>query len=411
MKSEIEVPDGWEIQKLGKLIESWGDGGTPSRAKSEYFGGKIPWVVIDDISYYIYETKEYLTDKGLKNSSAKLWKKGSVLLSIGASIGNVGIAMKDMCTKQGIIGIEPKDCINNEFLARFFEHNIKILNRLSQGSTIKEVRIPILKNIRVLLPPLNEQKKIADILSKVDEQISLTENIIAKTKELKKGLMQKLLTKGIGHTKFKETELGEIPEEWEIKRLDEIVDPAKPITYGIVQAGPNVENGIPYIRSGDLNEMNINLNVLLKTSFKIAEKYKRSEVGPGDIVFSLRGNVGTTKIVPNELKRANLTQGTARISCNYNMDNKYVNFILNSNVIKKRINAVTKGCTFREITLKELRRIKIPIPKINEQKQIASILSKVDEQIQDNKKELKHLQELKKGLMQDLLTGKVRVSV
>ncbi len=93
------IPEGWEENKLGTLISNWGDGGTPSRSKEEYFDGDIKWVVIKDIKFNIFDTKEHLSELGLKNSSTKLWKEGSVILSTGASIGHVGIARADMCTK------------------------------------------------------------------------------------------------------------------------------------------------------------------------------------------------------------------------------------------------------------------------------------------------------------------------
>ena len=114
---------------------------------------------------------------------------------------------------------------------------------------------------------------------------------------------------------YKHTPLGWVPEKWEVKELQEVVK--KPIVYGIVQAGPEIQGGIPYIRSTDVGG-EIDINDLSHTSEEIASKYKRSEVNPGDLVFSLRGNIGAISMVPLSLKLANLTQGTARRECPIN---------------------------------------------------------------------------------------------
>ena len=98
----------WSVVPLGEFVLSMGDGGTPSRSDETSFGGNIPWVVIGDIQKYIFDTKEHLSVEGLNCSSAKLWDKDSIILSTGATIGKVGIAMVPLSTKQGITGIKLK---------------------------------------------------------------------------------------------------------------------------------------------------------------------------------------------------------------------------------------------------------------------------------------------------------------
>jgi type I restriction enzyme S subunit len=166
--------------------------------------------------------------------------------------------------------------------------------------------------------------------------------------------------------------LGPIPPDWDAPHLEEVTK--KKIVYGIVQAGPPQEKGIPYIRSTDVGG-NIDVPALLLTTENIALKYSRSAVTSGDIVFSLRGNVGETSIVPADLKIANLTQGTARISVKDKYSNRYVRYALASGPVSRHINAVSKGSTFREITLEDLRKIRVPIPPAREGERIADLLS------------------------------------
>jgi type I restriction enzyme S subunit len=193
--------------------------------------------------------------------------------------------------------------------------------------------------------------------------------------------------------------------KWCLDQLDAVVD--KKISYGIVQAGEHVENGMPYIKSQNLNT-EINLHELQRTSDVTAKKYQRSEVKPGDIVFSLRGNIGISRIVPESIEVANLTQGTARISVSNLFYNRFINFSLQTNFIVKQVSEVSKGSTFQEISLEALRKIKIHIPTLPEQQKIASFLSVVDEKIQQLSRKKELLEQYKKGLMQQLFSGKLR---
>jgi type I restriction enzyme S subunit len=200
----LENPN-WKKVKLGELIEDIGDGGTPSTKNKEYFNGEIPWVNIEDIQKNIYNTRRKLSKEGLNNCSAKLWEPGTVIFSFGATIGEVGIARVQLCTKQGIAGIIPKkERLDSEYLYYSLK---KLASRIKQigtsmGSTIKEVRPPLLKKIVEISIPypdnpkksLREQQRIAEILSTIDKKIELEQKKKEKMERIKKGLMNDLLT-------------------------------------------------------------------------------------------------------------------------------------------------------------------------------------------------------------------------
>lgn len=180
----------------------------------------------------------------------------------------------------------------------------------------------------------------------------------------------------------------------------------KKISYGIVQAGPHIPDGMPYIKSTNLNK-ELCLDDLERTSDEIAKSYQRSEVLPEDIVFSLRGNIGLTRIVPASIPVANLTQGTARLSIKDSFSNLYVNYCLSTRKIYKRVNSVAKGSTFQEISLADLRNVKVThSADLPEQQKIASFLSKVDEKIGLLSEKKDKLTEYKRGVMQQLFNGK-----
>ncbi|RKS53800.1 type I restriction enzyme S subunit [Gillisia mitskevichiae] len=193
--------------------------------------------------------------------------------------------------------------------------------------------------------------------------------------------------------------------KWNFFKLEEIVN--KKISYGIVQAGVHIDGGMPYIKSKDINGP-IKLDTLERTSDEIAKKYIRSEVTPGDIIFSLRGNIGISQILPDSIKVANLTQGTARISVSKNFANYFIYQSLHTLPVIKRILCVSKGSTFQEISLADLRNVKIVSPNLPEQQKIASFLSAVDEKIQQLTKKKALLERYKKGVMQQLFSGQLR---
>jgi type I restriction enzyme S subunit len=172
----------------------------------------------------------------------------------------------------------------------------------------------------------------------------------------------------------------EYPTGWATVQLHQVVASDKPIVYGIVQAGPEYPGGVPYIKSTNVGGR-IAPDTLARTSPKIARKYARSVVKPGDIVFSLRGNIGELSIVPEHLPQANLTQGTARISVDPSAHNAFVAAALRAPELQKHIHTVAKGSTFREISLEQLRRLEIPLPPLHEQRKIAAILGSWDEAI------------------------------
>jgi type I restriction enzyme S subunit len=197
-----------------------------------------------------------------------------------------------------------------------------------------------------------------------------------------------------------------IPDGWKEKSLEDVTK--EKISYGIVQAGPHVEAGVPYLKSSDVGGQ-IVVETLQKTCPTIHSKYKRSSVHPGDIVFSLRGNIGECSIVPETLPEANLTQGTARISVAPPHVAEFIRYKITSTPVLNRIHSLSKGSTFKEISLAELRQLQVLIPEPHEQRRIAKILSTWDRAIETTEKLIANSQAQKKALMQQLLTGKKRL--
>lgn len=202
-------------------------------------------------------------------------------------------------------------------------------------------------------------------------------------------------------------EFGPLPDGWKLRKLAELTPSDRPIVYGIVQAGPHVHDGVPYLRSTDVGDR-IDVQSLRRTSKEIAARYKRANTYPGDLVFSLRGDIGEMSIVPPDLPLVNLTQGTARISPNRTVTVDYLRHALSSPVVVATIAAVSKGSTFREISIEQLRDLVVPVPGLPEQQEISRIISSWDRGMRQLSDLIAAKLRFKQGLMQQLLTGKRR---
>ena len=310
--------------------------------------------------------------------------------------------------------VKVNDNIEKKFLLYFLnkESTLQKMKLLATGATRQRISRKKLETIRVPMPPLREQQKIADILSKVDEQIDLTEKIIDKTEELKKGLMQNLLTKGVGHTEFKETELGMIPKEWEIIKTEKQIELSTGFAF---KSSEYSENNIDHklLRGANITRGKLRWKKEITKFWEYTPDFENFLLEENDIVIGMDGSlVGrNSAIITKKDLPLLLVQRVARLKTKDGLNPKYLFYHIDNGRFIKYVDTVKTNTGIPHISGKNIQNYKITFPPIGEQNRIASILSKVDEHIQDNKKELKHLQEVKKGLMQDLLTGKVRVSV
>lgn len=262
----------------------------------------------------------------------------------------------------------------------------------------KRVPTTFLNDNRLAVPPLKEQQKIAEILSSVDSQIDDTDKLIKKTKKLKKGLMQRLLTKGIGHTEFKITEIGKIPVQWKVKKLGEIGE----VVMGQSPVGDSYndkEIGTP----------------LLNGPTEFTERYpipKQWTTKPtkicneNDVLFCVRGSsVGRMNISDNKycigrgLAAIREKDGQTYTTYLYYILQKFINDIL----------SLSAGSTFPNVGKDDLNSLLCTVPPIDEQAQIGDVLLTVDNEIEEYQNKKNKLEELKKGLMQQLLSGKIRV--
>lgn len=279
-------------------------------------------------------------------------------------------------------------------------HRFKELAERNMTGSAGQKRVPttFLKDFKLPIPPLKEQEKIAEILSTVDSQIGDTEKLIERSKELKKGLMQKLLTKGIGHSEFKKTEVGEIPVSWEVKKLGDIVDiksGSSPSKFSLADDGQ-----YPFFKVDDMNYGFKYLNNS-KLYFDLKDtKLMKS----GMVVFPKRGaSIFTNKILILN-KDGYFDTNVMGLSCKESINNEFLYYSL----YYYELSRIADTSSIPQINNKHIEPLKISLPSLVEQCKIVKILSLVDNEIEEYEGKKEKLEELKKGLMQQLLIGKIR---
>ena len=305
---------------------------------------------------------------------------------------------------------------SNKFLSYCFK-TIDYQSNVT-GSTRFKLTASKLMQLKVLLPTsLSEQQQIASILSVADSAIEQTEYLIEKYKNIKKGLMQDLLTKGIDNNgvirsqkthKFKNSPLGSIPIEWECVKIGEMVN--------AIDAQPDhrtpesVNNGVPYLGISDIKNKKIIIKNCRLVGQNVLEKQKTIfSVSNGDFIFGKIGTIGQPKLLPDFQEQPYAISANV-ILIKPHQCPLYVYYAMISEYMQKQIEMSINTTSQPAFGMTKIRELYILKPLLEEQNKIVEVLEKIDHQLQTLESSLKKQREQKLGLMDDLLTGRVRVN-
>ena len=276
------------------------------------------------------------------------------------------------------------------------EFNRKLMRTIKGvGGSLMRADPNQVAKFKIPLPPLPTQRRSAAVLDKAQALVANDRRTLAVYDQLAKSLFLEMFGDPVRNERG-----------WPEKPLAEVVMPDKIITYGIVQAGPPQEDGVPYIRTGDIANGKILVDRLLRTTTEIAASYERSRCSAGDIVMSIRATIGTTAIVPDSLDGVNLTQGTARISPDHSVvTTEYLHWAIKSDGIQMKIDREAKGATFREITLTRLRDIPVPVPPLESQCRFSAMIKSYEVQRDLTETSLRRSEGLFGSLLQGAFSG------
>jgi len=268
-------------------------------------------------------------------------------------------------------------------------------------------------------PPLEEQSSVARFLdaktAEIDALIAKKEWLVELLEEKRAALITHAVTKGLDpDVPMQNTgTVGLIPAHWKPSRLSYLTDETRPIMYGIVLPGPHVPGGVPIVKGGDVTPRRLKLELLSRTTVEIESGYVRSRLMGGDLVFAIRGSIGSVQPVPNELLGSNLTQDAARVSIRRGVNADWLLFALRSQLCQSQVQARATGATIRGLNIRDLKRIVLPVPPRPEQDAIALHLTTttghLDELAERVRLAIERLREYRTALISAAVTGKIDV--
>ncbi|EBG4937531.1 restriction endonuclease subunit S [Escherichia coli] len=400
------VPKGWRFCKLADISRVT-SGGTPNRAISEYWqNGTIPWIRTTEVQNCILQpedAKEYISELGLRKSSAKLIPENTILLAMigqGKTRGQIALLKFEAAINQNCAAIIFGKSQEPEFYYHYLLSQYENIRNLSNSAGQSNLSGALVKAINVLVPPYNEQKKIAQILSTWDKAISVTEKLLTNSQQQKKALMQQLLS---GKKRLLDENGVMFSGEWEVVRLKQLIHEEKKRNRdNHIQRVLSVTNHSGFVlpeeqfskrvASEDVstykivkkNQYGYNPSRLNVGSFARLDNYDEGVLSPMYVVFSINHE---------------------RLNSDY-----FLNW-MSSNEAKQRIAGSTQGSVRDSVGFDALCSFSFSLPTLMEQQKIAAVLSAADAEMSMLEKKLACLKEEKKALMQQLLTGKRRVNV
>ncbi len=387
------IPEDWEVKKISNITKTTA-GGTPNTKKPEYWGGNIKWMNSGELNLKkIYDVEGRITDEGLKYSSTKIIPAYCVLIGLagqGKTRGTVAMNMIPLCTNQSIAAVFPSEKFYEGYLYYNLDSRYYELRKLSTGDGGRGgLNLGLINSLLIPLPPFQEQKKLADIFRTWNNAIEKTQLLIELNEKRKKALMQKLLSGKKRLRGFK--------GEWQKLPAEEIFKyySKKGFKNEILLSVTQDKGVIPR----NLLEARVTMPSGELDSFKLVDE--------GDFVISLRSFQGGLEY---SKYRGVVSPAYTVLKSFKKIDNDFYRYYFKSSDFIGHLSIAVIGIRDgKQISYGDFCIVKIPYPSFDEQKAIASILKAADKEIDLLKQKLEALKHQKKGLMQVLLTGKIRI--
>ncbi len=422
----MEIPEGFKKTEVGAIPIDWKF--KPLKVVSS-MSGRIGWQGLKQEEFTFNSRDPYLiTGMNFKDGKIRWEEVYHIPEKRYQEAKNIQLKKDDiLMTKDGTIGkllyvedipFPSKASLNSHLLVfrplnysyypKFLFYQLSSKQFLDyvdlnkSGSTFFGITQEAIGNYKAYLPPLPEQRTIALSLSDTDALIAACDRAITKKRNIKQGAMQQLLTGKMRLPGFS--------GEWEYMLLGFlsafITKGTTPTTYGFKWE----KEGVLFLRSECVSEFGLDLTQSMFIAPEAHNVLKRGEVRAGDILITITGNVGRVIHLDKSVAIANINQHIARIRItDINVVAEYVFHFLSQSSVRKYYNLITTGQAYPQISLKQVREMKIPLPPLPEQKAIAQILSDMDAEIAVLEKKRDKYKAIKQGMMQELLTGKTRL--
>ncbi|MBW7868436.1 MAG: restriction endonuclease subunit S [Brumimicrobium sp.] len=412
-KSNISLPKSWEIRKLGEVCFTT-SGGTPSRKVSSYYQGDIPWVKSGELDKgLITKTEEYISEKAIENSSAKIFPKGTLLIALyGATIGKLGFLGIDAATNQAICGIFKNDVIDLKLLKYYLFHKRNKLIAQGAGGAQPNISQTILKDLDIPLPPIPEQHrivaKIEELFSSLDKGIESLKTAQEQLRIYRKAVLKWAFEGRLTNEEVKE---GELPEGWEWKKVKEI---ALSIQYGYTESSSKEEIGPKFLRITDIQENKVNWNTVPYCPIR-KEEIEKYKLEDGDLVFARTGaTVGKSFLIKGKIPESVFASYLIRLRFPKGIDNRYIWYYFQSPSYWNQIIDKSVGTGQPNVNGTKLGQIDIIIPQeastqhliVSEIESRLSVCDKIEESIATS---LEQAELLRQSILKKAFEGKLVV--
>lgn len=405
------IPVDWDVKAIKELTDIV-TGATPSTTMPSYWkGGTIKWMSSGELNHkFIYDVEGRITQLGYDNTGTHMLPKYCVLIGLagqGKTRGTAAYNFVEICTNQSIAAILPNNNVfDSMYLYYFVDSQYMYLRTLSAGDGGRGgLNKNILLHLDVVLPSISEQTRIATALSKIDALISELGKLIEKKRAIKQGTMQQLLT---GKKRLKG-----FSEPWVEKTLGEN------ILFLRTGLNPRVHFKLNtpdadcfYITVRELHGFDIITDEQTdKINHSAVERIdERSKLKIGDVLFSGTGTIGQTALVKETPKNWGIKEGIYAITPNCkSLDSLFLIYYLHTTKAISLFSSMSSGSTINSVPMAKLIELPILLPSLSEQSAIVSVLSSMDEEISALEAKRNKYIAIKQGMMQQLLTGKIRL--
>jgi type I restriction enzyme S subunit len=422
-----QVPAHWEsvpIKHLGRLK---GGAGFPHENQGVE-GQELSFHKVNALAQAGTDGILPLSENTISRETAKqlrafVFPAGTIVFAkVGAALllGRIRILNRDACIDNNMMGLVIQSGSARLEFVRYAMSLVRF-DSIANPGAVPSINESQIGEFRLPTPPPEEQTAIATFLdretAKIDALVAEQQRLIELLKEEHQAVITYAVTKGLDpNTRLKPSGIefaGEIPTHWKSCPLKWLTDPKRPIMYGIVLPGPDVRQGIPILKGGNVKPSRMNLESMARTTPEIEARYARARLKAGDLVYSIRGSIGDCEMVPPALEGSNITQDVARIAVAGGICANWVRWALLSTPVREGLASNSLGAAVRGVNIFDLKRAGMPTPPLKEQVAIAAFLdettAELDALTAEAERAIDLLQEHRTALISAAVTGQIDV--
>ncbi|WP_288960886.1 restriction endonuclease subunit S [uncultured Sulfitobacter sp.] len=388
---------------LGDVVDVIG-GGTPSKRNPAFYGGEIPWATIRDMNVeHLKNTEHSITPAGLKGSSAKIIPAGEIVVATRVGLGKVCILGQATAINQDLRGLVPKSDvdIDRRFLFHWYASIADKVIEAGTGATVQGVKLPFVKSLPFPALSLQEQQRIVAVLDEAFEGLARArahaEANLQNARELSSAAVEAVFNR--------------LPASTLIEELRNLCT-ERGITYGVIKLGDHDPKGVPCLRTSNVRPLRIDVDGMKVIAPNLSNEYSRTILQGGEVLVNVRGTLGGVATVPDHMAGWNISREVAMLPVDHSrLDPDFASFFLSTRGAQAWLTGVVKGAAYKGINLTDLRLLRIPVPGLDVQAEIAREIVELRLKTQAVEDfcaaKLEDLDDLRRSLLQKAFAGEL----